>query len=71
MWDGVRRVRAVLVTRLRIVGRPVPPKVKLTSQELTVCVQLLGRGRTLVQAIDAIETQRAFIAQYHLKLSPK
>jgi hypothetical protein len=50
---------------LRIV-RTAPPKLKLTATELTVCLQLLARGRTLADALEAIETQRAFIARFHL-----
>lgn len=56
---------------LRIVRKPAPTKLKLTAQELTVCVQLLGRGKTLADALEAIEAQRAFIAQFHLEFTPR
>ena len=56
---------------LRIVRRPAPTKLRLTAKEMSVCVQLLGRGKTLADALEAIETQRAFIAQFHLTLTPR
>lgn len=54
---------------LRLVATKPPTKLKLTAQELTVCVRLLGQGKTLADALEAIEIQRAFIAQYQLELT--
>ena len=71
MHGGLRPLRAVLVT-LRIVARPpVQTKLKLTAPEMTACVLLLSRGKTLPQALASIEAQRAFIAQFNLSLSPR
>lgn len=53
-------------TRLTIVRAPVRPKLRLTAPEFTACLLLLSRGKTLVQALTAIEAQRRFIATYHL-----
>lgn len=69
MWIRVWVLRDVLVT-LRIVRKP-PTKLRLTAQELTVCVQLLSRGKSLADALEAIELQRAFIAQYHLEFTTR
>lgn len=55
---------------LRIV-RKAPAKLKLTAQEMSVCVLLISRGKTLADALDAIETQRAFIEQFHLNLTTR
>jgi len=54
---------------LRIVRKPT--KLRLTAKEMSVCVLLLGQGKTLADALEAIETQRAFIAQFHLNLTPR
>lgn len=39
---------------------PIPPALRpmLTARELTYCVELLGHGVTLQQAIDRIQAER-------------
>jgi hypothetical protein len=49
---------------------PAPAKLKLTANEMSVVVRMLGRGRTLAQAIDAIQAQRDYLAQRTLTLTP-
>ena len=49
---------------LHLVRRPDPPKLTLTAKELTVCVELLGRGRSLEEALASIRIQRTFVARF-------
>lgn len=46
------------------------PKLKLTAKELTACVELLGRGRSLEEALASIRIQRTFVARF-LPLTPE
>jgi hypothetical protein len=39
-------------------GLPVARRPILTARELSLCVELLGRGMTLQQALDRIQAQR-------------
>ena len=48
---------------LRLV-RAEEPKLKLTAKELTTAVELLGRGRSLDEALACIRNQRTFIARF-------
>lgn len=50
-----------LVSRSRPVAQPTtPPEPRpiLTARELARCVELLGRGWTLKEAIDRIQAER-------------
>ncbi len=39
-------------------GLPAARRPTLTPRELALCVELLGHGKTLQQAIDLIQAQR-------------
>ena len=55
---------------LRLV-RAEEPKLTLTAKELTACVELLGRGRSLEEALASIRIQRTFIAQFLPSFTPE
>lgn len=56
MIGVVRRFRP----RVRPAADPVPapPQPILTARELSLCVELLGKGWTLKEAIDRIQRER-------------
>jgi hypothetical protein len=50
-----------LVARSRPIAQPTTspaPRPTLTARELSLCVELLGKGRTVQQAIDRIQAER-------------
>jgi hypothetical protein len=51
------RPTAMPFVNILLDGLP-PPRPTLTARELSWCVELLGRGLTLQQAIDKIQAQR-------------
>jgi hypothetical protein len=48
----------VFLADLLVAGIPPPPRPKLTPQELSRVVRLLGKGWTLQRAIDQIQKDR-------------
>lgn len=51
-------------TTLTIVRAPATDKLTLSAPEFTACVQILARGKTLRQALEAIRAQRQFLATF-------
>ena len=43
-------------------AEPVTTKLHLTARETTACTELLARGRTLGEALESIQLQRALLA---------
>ena len=51
-------IRTDAYAAILLAGLPVPPPPVLTPRELARCVELLGKGWTLSEAIDAIQAAR-------------
>lgn len=43
-------------------AEPVTTKLHLSAREMTACSQMLAHGRTLLQALESIQCQRALLA---------